>query len=544
MVLGVGIFFRLYKIETIPFGMNHDGAWSGLWAIELSQKPWPIQVYSDQGWLGEAMPRYVMAIFIKLLGPTNLALRLGMMVFSIAALPLFFLFVRYAFGNYWVAIWSTLLLSTSGWDILYGKTGWRTSAVPVFVIVTCYFLMKSMREGKIRWYILTGIFMGLTIHTYNAGHFIPVTVMGALLSLLVRRRTQWKKLTVRYGWLLIAFAVTIAPLASYALNNWETYTGRARYLFVLNKVNRAGSWYPAWENIKYAMLMYTARGHFGADFYLTEPLLDFPANWLFLIGFGVTFWKLREHPYGFTLWLLLTSLIPSLAGNPDGGHAIGTIPAVYMMAGIGFYALTIRLGKMKLHAPSLAGAAWYPPSSTELKSAEACIHPRASESRGLLRRRMKFVSGKLIQTGFGAAVAMSAMTTTYRMYFGPGRNERWGFYPETTVVANFIKPKFTHYDVYITDNYPRDTLTYLTYRGGDPWEKQYTWFDDKNKFFSVSPSGNKGVMFVMFPTPENRSIAESLGRKFPGSETIELRYLDDTINRGAASIVAVQARDR
>ncbi len=35
-VVAVGIFFRLYKLDSIPPGLNHDAAWNGLHAIRIT----------------------------------------------------------------------------------------------------------------------------------------------------------------------------------------------------------------------------------------------------------------------------------------------------------------------------------------------------------------------------------------------------------------------------------------------------------------------------------------------------------------------------
>src|SRR5687768_14418981 len=35
LVMAVGVFFRLYRIDSIPDGLNHDSAWEGLYAIRI-----------------------------------------------------------------------------------------------------------------------------------------------------------------------------------------------------------------------------------------------------------------------------------------------------------------------------------------------------------------------------------------------------------------------------------------------------------------------------------------------------------------------------
>lgn len=494
-VLSVGIFFRLYKIDTVPFGTNHDGAWGALWAIELSQKPWPIQVFSDQSWLGEAMPRYVMATFIKLFGPTIFSLRMGMTIFTILALPAFYLLVRSLFNNYLLALFSTFLLSTSGWDIIYAKSGWATSSVPIASILTVYFLLKAIRTQKTIFFILTGLALTLTFNTYR-GSSTPLIIGGVFLWYLIRHLNRYKAIVTKYIVFSIFFAITVSPIALYALNHWNNYTARPMSLYVGNRIKAENSLKPLIENIKKAALMYNLHGG-GDDFFIKEPLLDFPTNWLFLLGLGVVLIRFKKKENLFLLFWFLTSLIPSLTGTPNGSHAIGSLPPVYIFAGIGLYTLYKMIYKSKIAK----------------------------------KNNIHYI--------FIFLILSSAAYTTFDLYLGPNRRELWGFYPETTVVGNYMKPRIKNADFYLTDNYPRDALTYLTYQGGDPWIKHYTWFEDGNSFLNAEKNPGKSLSFIMFPADFNRPLVNSLQKKYPQGVISTLDYIDDHINRPAAWVFQV-----
>ncbi len=489
----IGVFLRLYKIDTIPFGTNHDGAWSTLWAIELSQKPLPLQVYFHHGWLGEAMPRYIMAIVVKIFGPTILAERLGMTVFTLAALPVFYLLVKKLFSNSLLAFFSTVLLTTSGWDITFAKTGWRTSAVPVFEIATIYLLWQSIKTKKTTYFALTGIVLALTLNTYNAAQFVPATIVGWLMFSLYKQRKVQKTLP-QLAVFAISFLIVIAPLASYALNHWDNFKGRNDFLFVGNRIIREGNFHPFVDNLKKVALMYHVHGG-GDDFFIREPLLDFPTNYLFLLGLLIGVFRIQKHTYQFLFFWFLTALMPSLAGTPNGSHAIGTLPPVYIFAGLGLlstYRFLITTPFKKYYLPQFSVT----------------------------------------------LILVSALVTTFTLYLGPKRRELWGFYPETTVVGNYMKPLIKTTDFYLTDNYPRDALTLLTYQGGDAWIKHYTWFEKKEDFLTVVLKA-RDTSFIMSKTQQNEPIVAALQTKYPGGSLSELRYRDDNINRPAAWVFTV-----
>lgn len=496
IALIVGLFLRLYKIDIIPYGTNHDGAWSAIWATELSLKPFPIQIYSQYGWLGEAMPRYIMAIFIKLFGPTIYSERIGMTIFTIFALPALYYLAKLLFNNHLLAFFSTFLLATSGWDITYAKSGWRTSALPFFEILTIYFLVKALKSRKTRSFLFTGIFLALTLNTYNASQFMPLTVFTVLGIYLITKKERFSEKIKNIAIAFFAFIIVVSPLAFYAVNHWANFTERNQSLFLGNRIKTGQSLTPLWENLTKISQMYNIHGG-GDDFFIKEPLLDFPTNYLFMLGLIIGILKIRQKKFAFLFFWFITALIPSFLGTPNGSHAIGTLPIVYIFAGIALYEIYFELRKIK---PLL-----------------------------------KIYLPQLTVT----FLLMAAFLTTFNLYLGPKRRELWGFYPETTIVGNYMKPRIPSTDFYLTDNYPRDALTYLTYQDGDPWIKHYTWFEDTLLFLNIIPNSNKNTSFIMFKTPSNQFYIDSLKQKFPQGHIQELIYKDDNIKRPAAWVFTV-----
>jgi hypothetical protein len=73
--MAVGIFFRLYRIASIPPGLNHDTAWEGLYAIRITQGvDYTPVVACCTSFARETMFFYVIAFFQLFLGPTQFAI--------------------------------------------------------------------------------------------------------------------------------------------------------------------------------------------------------------------------------------------------------------------------------------------------------------------------------------------------------------------------------------------------------------------------------------------------------------------------------------
>ena len=134
---------------------------------------------------------------------------------------------------------------------------------------------------------------------------------------------------------------------------------------------------------------------------------------------------------------------------------------------------------------------------------------------------------------------MFAVYNTYELYLSSKRVELWGFYPETLVVGEFMKNNDKFYNFYLTDNFPRDTLTYLTYKTGDPFIKNYEWFENKEDLLDVGLKNDKKNVFIMFDTKNNLQFINKLKVEYPEGKIGKLKYVDDNINRSAALLFIV-----
>jgi len=491
----LAFFLRFYHFETIPFGLNHDGAQDALQAIELMQKPFPYRPYLTGG-SGETLFKYYLAFLMKILGISAKTIRFGSVLVSFLTVPLFYFFIK-NLTNRHLALFSTFLLSISGWQITMEKTVWRAIGTPLTEVLTLYFLVRAIKEQKYHFYGLTGFFLTLTLNTYNGARAFPIFIFSVLVAVVlhqVKLKATLRALLISLFVFAFTFLLTIYPLANYAKNNWLEFNSRFESLSIFKRIEQEAGLSPLFENLLKSALIFNVRAN-GDDFFTTQPLLDQPTSFLFLAGLAICLAKIKNKVYVFALSGLLVNLLPGFISVPNGNRNIATVPFVYLICGVGFYEI------------------WNFLSSRFDKNA------------------------KIILLIIGTT-SLIGIFNTYNLYLGANRRELWGFYPETTIVANYIKNKMDSCDFYLTDNYPRDTLTFLTYQDGDPFSKHYTWFERKESFLTVTPK-NKDIIFVMFDSPENQNFVSLLKQKFPKGTTSRLGYIDDNINRSAALLYIV-----
>ena len=205
--------------------------------------------------------------------------------------------------------------------------------------------------------------------------------------------------------------------------------------------------------------------------------------------------------YGILLLWFVFSLLPGILSVANGNRAIGAIPPVYFFSAVGI-----------------------------LWIIDLCTY--------LLRGKIK----QVVSICALSIVCCIGINNTYRIYLGPERRELPGFYPETFVTMPYIKPYIETYDIYVTDNFPRELLTYFLYIDGNPFYKNYTWLEHNTDFLTVTPNPKKGILFVMWDISGNYPITEELLTVYPQATEMHIPYVNDQISRSASILIAVPPR--
>ncbi len=261
---------------------------------------------------------------------------------------------------------------------------------------------------------------------------------------------------------------------------------------------------PLVDNLKKTLLNINYRAN-GDDFFIDAPLLDFPLSWLFAVGFVICGILFDRPRYGIVLLWFASSMIPGVLSAPNPNHNMSALVPALIIAGV---AADFMIDAVRRRAALL----------------------------GRFARR-----GAVL---IGATAAIATVWWNVRSYIDPQtRRDLWGFYPETRVVGEYMRGILDHYDVYVADNYPIDSLIFLTYRGGDFVPAFHHLWNDGATILTLPlrPPAGKGVAFIAKPEAENEPVFRGLVARFPGARVEQLR---DTIeplhpNRIAATVVLI-----
>ncbi len=362
VVLAIGLFFRLYRLNQLPPGLFVDEGNAALDALHILEGH--LDSPFGTGWFETpTMYAYYLVGLFKLFGVRYFTLKLASLLPGILLLFVFYPFARDLFGPP-TALSATLFLSVSRWHAHLSRWGWNEVAPPLFQVLALYFLLRGSRSRRSGDFVLGGVFLGLGMYTYLASRLVVAAVFLYLLY-----RVLVEKGYLRRTWLgLLAFwlawGVTFAPLAMTYVHKPFTFLNRSRQVSVLNDMQRAYSpqtpppmWYralakplhlpsqvslqPLWQNtVRHAQMFTIVGDHNPRHNIPGAPMLDTVTALFFLMGLGYALWRWRDHRQGLLLiWLVITLLggILSSAGEaPQAYRTLGVLPAVALLAGEAF----------------------------------------------------------------------------------------------------------------------------------------------------------------------------------------------------------------
>jgi 4-amino-4-deoxy-L-arabinose transferase-like glycosyltransferase len=341
--LVLGVFFRLYDLNSRPVGISFDEASNGLIARNIINGDYPPWFIGGNTQLPAAF-FYIYALFSSYLGEDVLSLRLVSTIGGLAALPLLFLLAREIF-DWRVAAIATFILAVMRWHVNFSRFGVTNIFAAALVTGAIAFFARGIR-GRSRWnFVVAGVFVGLTPYAGFYGIFVPIVIGLYWLHTLLFDRI----LTIRRHLVAIvivgAAALTMyAPVAGWGLMNGDEYLSRPGSASI-SKNKDAGQTYDAVvTSTKKHLLMFNSRGDRNGRHNLPNaPMLDRFTGILFILGVGLAATRLRRSNH----FLLLVWVIVFLQNGiwsvdfeaPQSFRSSAVTPAVAMLAALPLAAL-------------------------------------------------------------------------------------------------------------------------------------------------------------------------------------------------------------
>lgn len=201
LVLTVGVWARVFRFVQVPLGVHRDGVMSTVDAYALAKygtdrfgTPYPVMLWGWGHGQQSALFAYFASLFVRVLGPSRLSMRLPLLTVSLLALPVVWDWTRRMWGKN-AALVTLALLCVTPWQIMQSRWGIDAHMLGHMLLFSTYFLYLGLRRRPFLY--VSMIFFGLSMYAYAISFFcVPVLLVATGVHLAVNRRIKWRELIV------------------------------------------------------------------------------------------------------------------------------------------------------------------------------------------------------------------------------------------------------------------------------------------------------------------------------------------------------------
>ena len=317
---------------------------------------------------------YLLVPFISFFGLTEFATRLPTALLGTFAIPLLYFLTNILTKNKTVSVFSAGALAISPWHIYYSRIASDHLIATTLLLAGSIFLFKILEEPKVRYQLLTALFLSLSMYFY---HSHKVAILCLIPTILILSKKGYSYLRFKLKVFFILFVLLTIPLV------WLTLFGegnkRAEMVFITKDT----------EYTRYVILdhfmpyifypnlnIFTPLSHelLLLPFFWASRLIGYlDPNFLFLNGLGMTnldisglgvlyLYDLLLIPLGiisilkkqkqlsFILgsWILISIIPASFANNEfNAGRTLLAYPPIAIISAFGLEYLLKKLRSIK-----------------------------------------------------------------------------------------------------------------------------------------------------------------------------------------------------
>ena len=312
LAFGVGCFFRLYQIDSAPWGVWFDEAQNGIVAKRILTDPNYRPVFIGDLSQLPALFFYVFAISIKFLGANILAIRLVTTVGGLLTLVFIYLLARELF-DLRTAVLATFLLAVMRWHVNFSRFGCHGILMPLFTTAMFYFLVRGMKGKGFLNFVAAGVMAGIGLQGHYSFFLVPGVIgVYTLHYILFQRVITWGRLILGVLAFALATAVVYSPVAIYALRNPQQFGQRVGTVSITKDRTPQQIAEVVWRTTRRHLLMFNSSGDGNGRHNIPgAPMVDTYTGLLLALGVGYALWRSRESGY----FLLLAWMVFIMQGQ-------------------------------------------------------------------------------------------------------------------------------------------------------------------------------------------------------------------------------------
>ncbi|VVA44370.1 conserved membrane hypothetical protein [Candidatus Roizmanbacteria bacterium] len=321
IVFLIGIFLRFYKLTGFVTFLGDQGRDAIILKRIITLEHFPAigpPTSIGQVYLGPFY-YYFIAPWLLFFNYQPVGLAFGVAFFSALGILINYIVVKELFDKK-VALISTIFLTFSSVMIDFSRFSWNPNLLPLFTLLTVYFVIKSLKTNKWYYFALSGAFISFSIQLHYLALFLIPPVFIIYLSDLLKERKQLIRKFVYLFICLFSFIFFTSPLIIFDL----------RHQFLNSKL------FLALFKSSGSTLLTKFNSLFDSFYFLNLYSLNINLNrflvyllLLFLLLAFVTLVKRSSNFKTFLLFFLLIMLGMSFYNGPKHPHYFGVLYPFY-----------------------------------------------------------------------------------------------------------------------------------------------------------------------------------------------------------------------
>lgn len=199
LLFGVFCFTRFYVLDMIPAGIHYDeiGYWYdahnlAVYGTDRMGSRYPV-LPASYGDGHNPLYCYMCMVLLKFF---PFSVKLMRAVMGISAIPCFFASFGIIYRMYESRRWALLgpvFVTITPYIFAANRWGLNANQMLYVCTVMLYFLVKALKYGRLRDYILSGVFFGISLLTYHLSYIMmPLFFVLFFIYLIMVKQFKWK----------------------------------------------------------------------------------------------------------------------------------------------------------------------------------------------------------------------------------------------------------------------------------------------------------------------------------------------------------------
>ena len=376
MLLAFGV--RIWRLDVLPPGLYFDEAFDGWDARRIAFEGYhPVYFAANNG--REPLYIYLLALSVRLFGPTAYALRLVSALAGTLTVPAVYvaacIILRPIADRLHLRTNSPLIAAlpalvaaaaivVSYWHLSLSRLAFRVVLLPLLSAFAIAWFWRAWHGRRRRDYVWSGALFALALNAYISARFLPLVVslfvltefIGDLRLFRSRRAFWWEQWRPRLQGLGILFVVNVlllTPLIGRFVRSPDLLSARISGISVFTP-SADGISSVLHQRIGQNLAAVAGSFYVAGDLNVRHNLPGRPANdpflaLLFTVGWLAALYRIKQPWARLLLIWLAIMLLPTILSTeaPHALRSAGVLPPLALLCGVG--ASTIVLGLLRLN---------------------------------------------------------------------------------------------------------------------------------------------------------------------------------------------------